>query len=269
MTDTRAATAPQPSIGLALRSLLTADLQVMLRARQTFVLNLFVPLLILVVTSFAGSQQQGAAASQSRVALLGSAGFEIAMAITFGLIASALMGYSVTIARDREAGVFQRLRVAPVPTWAIMMSRLLVQFAAAVVTTIVVIVVGSIIHHVVFSAGAYLLIFAVAIFGAAMFLGIGQAIAGLIRSTTAVNAVGRVIYVVLILTGVLGSTGVLGHALQTVSNWSPVGALIIVFTGVLDLSSWSWAQTGAVLACAGYLVVFAGVGIRWFQWEAD
>lgn len=268
MTETTAVV-PHPSLGLALRSLLTADTQVTLRARQTFVLNLFVPLLILVVTSFAGSRAGGAAAAQSRNALISSAGFEIAMAITFGLIASALMGYSTTIARDREAGVFQRLRVAPVPTWAIMLSRLIVQFATAVVTTIVVIVVGSIIHHVVFSAGTYLLIFAVAIFGAAMFLGIGQAVVGLIRSTTAVNAVGRVIYVVLILTGILGATGVLGDTLQTVSDWTPVGALITLFTGVQALAAWSWHQTGAALACAGYLVVFAGVGIRWFQWESS
>ena len=30
----------------------------------------------------------------------------------------------------------------------------------------------------------------------------------------------------------------LGGTVQTVSNWTPVGALIIIFSGVLGLSSW-------------------------------
>lgn len=265
MTDTAtsAERTPRPDIRLALRSLLAADMQVLLRARQTFVLNLLVPLIILVVTDRASANRTHAGASS-----FGDAGFEIGMALTFGLIASSLMGYSITIARDREAGVFQRLRVAPAPTWAIMLSRLLVQFGAAVATSIIVIAVGSIIHQVVFSVGTYLLIFAVAIFGAAMFLGIGQAIVGLIRSTAAVNAVGRVVYIVLILLGILGASGVLGDTFKNISSWTPVGALIALFSGVQQLSAWSWTQTGALLACAGYLVVFAGIGIRWFQWES-
>jgi len=39
-----------------------------------------------------------------------------------------------------------------------------------------------------------------------------------------------------------------------------------LFAGVLKLSSWYSHDTLAVLACAGYIVVFAGIGIRWFQW---
>jgi len=256
------ARAKAAAVGPALRALLSADAQVLLRSRQTLVLNLLVPLIFLVVTARAGGQAAGASAP------LGGATFEIGLALTYGLIASAMMGYSITVARDREAGVFQRLRVAPVPTWAIMLSRLLVQFGAAIVSSIIVIVIGSIIHQVAFSVGTYLLMLVVALFGAAMFLGIGQAIVGLIRSTAAVNAIGRVVYIVLILLGILGASGVLGDAVQNISAWTPVGALITLFAGVQQLSAWGWAQSGALLACAGYLVVFAGVGIRWFQWEA-
>jgi ABC-2 type transport system permease protein len=248
-----------------LRSLLAADTRVSLRSRQTFILNLFVPMMILVVTNRAGS---GANAARLRSTSLGRPGFQIGMALTFGLIASALMGYSATVARDREAGVFQRLRVAPAPTWAIMLSRLIVQFCAAIIMSILVIVIGSIIHQVTFSTATYLLLFVVAISGAAMFLGIGQALVGLIRSAAAVNAAGRILYIVLILLGVLGVSGVLGDTFQTVSSWTPVGALITLFAGVQDLSSWSVTDTGAAFACAGYFVLSTGIGIRWFQWEA-
>lgn len=260
MTD--AAVIARPPTGLTLRSLFRADLMVILRSRQTLLLNLLVPILILVITSQIGRKPGSALGA-------GGAGLLIAMALSYGLLSSALMGYSITVARDREAGVFQRMRVTPTPTWAIMLSRLLVQFAAAIVTSIVVIVVGGIIHGVSYGFGTYLLIFVVAVYGAAMFLGIGQAIVGLIRSTTAVNAVGRVLYIVLILLGILGVTGVLGDTFTSIAKWTPVGALITLFTAVQSTTAWTSDAVWAIVAIGAYLVVFAGIGIRWFQWEAS
>lgn len=252
MTDAVLPAPTVPPVGLTLRSLLVADALAILRSRLTLAFNLVVPIVILVVTN------RGK---------LGDTGFLIAMALTYGLLSSALMGYSITVARDREAGVFQRLRVAPAPTWAIMLSRLIVQFAAAIVTVVIVLVIGSIIHRVVFDAATYALFFGVAVYGAAMFLAIGQALVGLIRSAAVVNAVGRVLYVVLILVGILGQTGILGDTFRSVAEWTPVGVLITLFTAVQTLAAWSWSDAGAALACAGYIAVFAGIGIRWFQWE--
>ncbi len=260
MTDT--AVIARPPMSLTLRSLFRADMMVILRSRQTLLLNLLVPILILVITNQIGRRPG------SSVGAVGP-NFMIAMALTYGLLSSALMGYSITVARDREAGVFQRMRVTPTPTWAIMLSRLLVQFAAAIVTSIVVIVVGGIMHQVSYSVGTYLLIFLVAVYGAAMFLGIGQAIVGLIRSTTAVNAVGRVLYIVLILLGILGVTGVLGDTFTNIAKWTPVGALITLFTAVQSTAPWTSDAGWAILAIGAYLVVFAGIGIRWFKWEAN
>jgi ABC-2 type transport system permease protein len=256
-------TTPRPSIGLTLRSLLIADTVVILRSRQTLILNLLVPILILVITDRAatGGGRGGFAEA--------GAGVMISMALSYGLLSSALLGYSITVARDREAGVFQRLRVTPTPTWAIMLSRLLVQFAAAVATSIIVIVVGGVMHHLSYGIGTYVLILLVAIYGAAMFLGIGQAIVGLIRSTVAVNAVGRVLYVVLILLGILGISGALGDTFTSVAKWTPVGALITLFTAVQSGAAWTGDDGWALVAVGGYLVVFAGIGVRWFQWESE
>lgn len=248
------ATMPTP-LGLAFRSLLTADSQTIVRSRLTLIFNLAVPIVILLITS--------------RGTRFGNSNLVIALALTLGLLSSALMGYSVSVARDRDAGVFQRLRVAPVPTWAIMVSRLTVQFAAAVVTVFIVIVVGSVIRRTAYPAGTYVLIFLVALYGAAMFLAISQAIVGLIRSAIVVNAVGRIVYVVLLLTGLLGSSGVLGRTVEDVTRWTPVGALITLFTAAQNRTPWSGTDLGAVLVSAGYLLIFAGIGIRWFRWDAD
>ncbi|MEA5455570.1 ABC transporter permease [Sinomonas sp. JGH33] len=242
-----------PSISLTLRSLLRADTAVLFRSRQALVLTLLLPLIILFVTNRGGR--------------LGDPGFLIGMAITYGLVSSALIGYSTTVARDREAGVFQRLRVTPTPAWAIMVSRLAVQLAANLAVSIVVMIVGSIMHGTSFTAGEYLLMLVVSLLGAAVFLSIGQALVGLIKSVTAINAVGRILFIALILTGLLGSTGVLGEDFKNVAAWTPVGALINLFSAVLHVAPWGSDETAALIASFGYIVVFAGIGIRWFRWD--
>jgi hypothetical protein len=34
-----------------------------------------------------------------------------------------------------------------------------------------------------------------------------------------------------------------------------------------DLRIWSSTSTGILLACIGYIVLFAALGIRWLRWE--
>jgi ABC-2 type transport system permease protein len=41
-----------------------------------------------------------------------------------------------------------------------------------------------------------------------------------------------------------------------------------LFAGVLNLHAWYSRDTLSLVACLGYIVVFAGIGIRWFQWDA-
>ena len=69
--------------------------------------------------------------------------FIIGLAIAYGLVSNSILGYALTVARDREQGVFQRLRVTPAPTWTIMTSRLAMQVLANLVITVIVVIVGS------------------------------------------------------------------------------------------------------------------------------
>jgi len=261
---TSATTAPaagsvHPTTSLIFGSLLRADFTVLRRSTRTMLLNVLVPILYLVITNL----QLG----KGGITHL-TAEFSVSLALTVGLVSSSLNGYSIAVAQDRAAGVFQRLRVTPAPTWAIMASRLLVQILVDLVMAAIVLIVGSALHGMVFSAGGDLLVLAAAILGGAMFLAIAQAIVGLITSTAAVNAVGRVLFILFLLLGLLGSTGILGDVVQTISDWSPVGALVSLVSGVLDLDHWNWTNTSGLIATLGYTVIGAFIGIRWFRWEA-
>ncbi len=261
-TPTASATGSvRPAISLIFGSLLRADFTVLLRSGRTLLLNIAVPIFILIITNLhLGNKGTGFT--------YGSTAFTIGLALTYGLMSSSLMGYSITIAHDRDAGVFQRLRVTPAPTWAIMSSRLLVQILVDLIMTVIVVVIGSIIHSAIFSPVEYLLLVCVSILGGAIFLAIAQAVVGLVRSAAVVNAVGRVFYIVFLLLGLLGSTGILGSTVQDISNWSPVGAMINLYSGVLDLAHWNWTDTSGIIAGVGYIIVGAFIGIRWFRWDS-
>lgn len=249
--------ATRPSLGVAMTSLLRADAQALARSRVSAVLSLVLPLVILVFTTF------GKAGSR-----LGGADLVIGLALTLGLLTSCLLGYSLSLAHDREIGVLQRLRVTPAPTWMIMTSRLVVQVITNLIASAIVVIVGAILHGLTLDVGQVALTLAIAVVGAAMFLAIGQALVGLVKSTGAINAIGRLLFILLVLLGILGSTGVLGDTVKAISRWSPVGALMSLFSDTVNGLAFTGDDGLSLLACFGYIVVFAFVGIRWFRWDS-
>ena len=249
-------TVEAPSIGSLLAALARADLTVLTKNKMRMLLSLLLPLIILTTTSSAKATHT-----------FGGAAFILGLAITAGIAGTSIMGYAPMVARDRDGGVFQRLRVSPAPTWAVMGSRLSVQMVANFLIALVVLVVGDNIHHLSLSLETYLLVLLVSILASAVFLAVAQALVGLIKSADTVQAFGRLLYIGLVMLGLFGASGQLGTFWDTVSNWTPVGALMKVFAGVVG-TSFTGQDAWALLACVGYTVVLAGLGIYWFRFDS-
>ncbi len=246
-----------PPLQLIMSSLLRADFAVLLKNRRALLISVALPILILVSTN-----------SGKATHSFGGSLYIIGLAVALGLVSNSILGYALNVARDREQGVFQRLRVTPAPTWTIMTSRLAMQALANLLISVIVVIVGSRIHHLSLSAGQYGLVLAVSILGGAVFLSIGQALVGLVKSADNVNAAGRVLMLGLVLLSSLGQSGALGSTWESIARWSPVGVVMTLFAAVLNLSAWDSHDSLSLLVCAGYIVVFAAIGIRWFQWDA-
>ncbi len=247
----------EPSLRIIFASLFRADFHIFLKRRRALVVSLLLPIFLLISTN-------GNKATHK----FGGAVFIIGLAIAYGLAATSIVGYALTVARDREKGVFQRLRVTPAPTWTIMASRLGMQAVANLILALFVVILGTRMHDLSPTIGQYLLVLLVAEIGGAVFLSIAQALVGLVRSAETVQAVARVLLAIVILLGTLGQSGALGTAWSDISRWSPVGVVMHLFAGVLDLSTWDSQDTLSLLVSFAYIVVFAGIGIRWFQWDA-
>ena len=243
-----------PGNTAVMAALLRADFTTLWRNRRSSWLVLAVPLIILI--SWKGLADK-----------LGGL-FVLSSSITIGLTSIGLMGYSNSIARDRDRGVFQRIRVGPVSAWTIMLSRLSVQIAMILVMTILIFIVGYYVDHIQMSPAGYAAGLLMAILGGAVYLGMGQAIVGRIKNPDTVNSTTRLVYFVFILIGMFGEFGVLGKQIALAVVWSPYGVVRKVLAASLDPSTWQMESTYALLAAIAYTVLFVMLGVKWFKWES-
>jgi ABC-2 type transport system permease protein len=242
-----------PKTSVVLNSLLRADFTTQWRNRRSFILVLLVPVIILV--SWKGVIDK-----------LGAA-FALSSCITIGLVAVGLMGYCNSIARDRDKGVFQRLRVAPMPSWCIMASRLTVQLVMILLLTVIVFIAGNNIDHIKLSTVGYVIGFLTALVGGAVYLGLGQVIVGLIQNPETVNSTSRLVYFVFIMVGLFGELGALGNQLKEIVMWSPYGTVKRIIAAGLQPATWNAETTTALLVTIGYAFLFAMIGIKKFKWS--
>jgi len=241
-----------PKISTVLKTLLRADFTTQWRNRRAVILTLIVPVIILTTW-------------KPLVAQIGGA-FVLSNSITIGLVAIGLMGYSTAIARDREKGVFQRLRVAPISSWAIMTSRLLVQMAMIILITTAVFVVGHSYDQVSLSPAGYIVTYFTAIIGGALYLSLGQMIVGRINNAETVNSTVRLVYFVFIMVGMIGQF-YKNPEFQNIVQWSPYGTVKTILAAGMEPSKWDKNASMALLVTLGYTVVCTVLGIKWFKWS--
>jgi ABC-2 type transport system permease protein len=242
-----------PSTGTVFLSLLKADLTTQWRNRRASVMVVLLPVVIVMAWKALIDKTGGA--------------FVLSNAITLGLNAIGLMGYSNSIARDREKEIFQRLRVAPAPNWTIMGSRLTVQLVMIILMTAIVMIVGYQYDHIVLSPIGYIAGMLTAIAGGAVYLALGQAIVGRIKNPETVNATSRLIYIAFIMVGMFGELGMLGDIIDNAVKYTPYGTVKSIVSGAMTPSTWTSQTTLALLLTLGYTFVFAFLGIKWFKWS--
>jgi ABC-2 type transport system permease protein len=242
-----------PKSSTVFKTLVRADMATLISNRRSVIISLLVPLIVLV-------------SWKPLVKVIGGPS-TLSTAIGIGLMAIGLMGYTLSVARDRDKGIFQRLRVAPVPTWAIMTSRIFIQLMMIMVLTLAVFVVGYQYDKITLSAQGYLLSFAVAILGGAVYLSLGQLIVGLIKNAETISAVTRLTYFLFIMIGMFGEMGTLGPEVKNGVHWSPYGSVKLMLAAAMEPAKWNHDTNITVLVCLGYIVVFAGIGIQKFKWN--
>ncbi|MGH2564287.1 MAG: ABC transporter permease, partial [Ginsengibacter sp.] len=184
-----------------------------------------------------------------------------------GLTSIGLMGYAISVARDRDKGVFQRLRVTPVPDSFIMMSRLAVQLGMIAILTLGVFIIGYQVDKISLTPAGYVLTFLTAFLGGALYLGFGQMMVGLVKNAETVNSSTRLVYIAFIMLGMFGELSD-NIAFKNIIHWSPFGTVKTILAAAMLPGSWNNDATFALIATIGYAIVFCFLGIKWFKWNS-
>lgn len=242
-----------PSTRSVYSALLRADLTTQWRNRRASIMAILIPAILL--------------STWKNLPPIFTGPFKLSNAITIGLAAIGLMGYSNTIARDREKGIFQRLRVAPAPNWTIMGSRLTVQLVMITILNLAVFLIGHYYDEIDLSLSSYVVGFFMALLGGCVYLGLSQVIVGLITNPETVNSTSRLIYITFIMTGMFGEFGVFGKALSQIVKWSPYGTVKRIVSTGLSGGPWDQDAYTALLLTIGYTLVFTAIGIKKFRWN--
>ncbi|HZZ99482.1 MAG TPA: ABC transporter permease [Candidatus Paceibacterota bacterium] len=244
-----------PPAGKVFKAMFKADTTVLWRQRRAMLMTFLMPIVFVV-------------SWKSLIPVVGAAGV-LSICIAIGLPAVGLMSYPMSVARDRERGVFQRLRAAPIPTWTIMTSRILAQVFIVVIMTLVTYAAAVFADHITLPMGNVVLMVLAAAIGGISFLGLGQMVVGYVKSSESVNAVARLLYFPLAIVGALGEIGLFGQLIQKAVDWSPFGTTQTILAASMGGTDLSMTVGLAVLVTLGYGVLFAFAGIRRFQWSVN
>jgi ABC-2 type transport system permease protein len=243
-----------PKNSTVLKALFRADITTIWRNRRAAMVAIIIPVIILLT-------------SGKTIEIYGGA-YVLSNSLCYGLIAIGLMGYSNSLARDRDKGIFQRLRVAPVPTWAIMISRLMVQLVMILIVTSVLYIVGYKYQNIKLTAAGYALNYITAIISASVYLALGQVIVALTKNSETVNAVSRLVFLCFVVIGTFASIpNFLPDQIAEIMRWSPYGTVKILMAAGMVPGAWNMDATYSLLITLVYISVFATIGIRKFKWD--
>ena len=243
-----------PSITQSISALLKADFTVQWRQGKSPLMATFLAIVILVTW-------KNLAHNNDNPAVL------LAACITIVQLGIGLMGYPGIIARDREKGVFQRLRVTPVHTWTIMLSRLIVQASVIALATSIVLLFAFFTNKFPLSLTNYILTLLASVVCGSVFLGIGQLLAGFIKSAETLNSTARFIYFPLAFGGALAEMNILGSTTKIIIDWSPYGTVQTVLQAALNASGLDAHFYIAFTLTVIYSLIFGIIGIKWFKWN--
>ncbi|MGD2102586.1 MAG: ABC transporter permease [Acidimicrobiia bacterium] len=184
--------------------------------------------------------------------------------IGFALAVLSLMTLPMTLAGYREMGILRRLRTTPVHPSRLLLAQVSANTLVAVVGSAATVLIAWLAFDVPFPASLGWLVFSFLLGLTSMFT-LGLLIGALARTPTVGQVLGfSLFFPMLFFAGVYVPRPFMSEGLNTVSNFTPLGAAVQAMTD-------SWA---GVTPSAAHLVVMAvwtlGCGllaIRFFRWE--
>jgi ABC-2 type transport system permease protein len=236
------------------------DLLRLLRNRLTVVLNLVVPVVFLVVfAAVFGTNQVGV---NGRV--IATSVYYVPAIITFAVVTLAFTNLTVSVARDRESGIYKRRRATPARPVALVGGRALVAVVAGLAVAALLAGLGRVAYHATLGSSGLAVLALTVIVGAGAFACLAYAVASLARDADSAQLVATLATLPLFfVSGVFIPGPRLPAGLSAAAEVFPVQHLAQAFLTVYTGQSLAWGDLAIV---AGWGVGGLIVAARRFSW---
>ncbi len=241
-----------------------ADLLSFWRNIQAVFFTLIMPVLFLVIFASifhnASVRVPGGTVSESV--------YYVPAIIAYGLIFAAFANLTITVVRNREAGIYKRRRATPLPASAIIAARALVAVLVALAITVLLVGIGWAAYGARIPGRTAPAFVVDVIVGAAAFCCLGFALASLIRNVDAAQPVVLAIVLPLsFISGIFIAESELPHWLADIGYIFPVhalaDALLVVYNPHAIGSGIRWGDLANLAAWGAAALIIA---VRRFNW---
>lgn len=187
--------------------------------------------------------------------------------VSYGIMAACFTVLAQTLVNRREMGLLKRLRLSPVPTWALLSAILLSTLVIAILQMVILLAVGRL------GFGDYLPTHAVAfiltvVVGMLSFTGLGIGVSTLVPNADAAGPIISIVFFLLLAFSGLWFPIQHGTTLANVSAYFPVRHLITAVLASFNLPGgaqpWAWRDL-EVMAIWGVVGLF--IAARRWQWS--
>ena len=210
----------------------------------------------------------GASAGSSRIAFLGNIKliqYYVPGFVAYGVMAACFSTLAISLVFRRETGLLKRLRLSPLPAWALLGAIFVSTLIVALVQVVLLLTVGWMGFgvHLPTNVAAFILALLVGVFA---FTALGVAMSTLIPTTEAAGPLTSIVFFVLLFLSGLWFPLRAGSTLARISSYFPIRHFIVAvfapFNGQGG-SPWAWRDLliVAIWGAAGCLVA-----ARRFRW---
>lgn len=185
-----------------------------------------------------------------------------------GLISAAFGELTISIVTQRERGVLMRFRAAPVPTWVLLISRVLLACMLAALLVVVLVGAGWIVFGVKLPSATVPGAVVATIIGAITFCCLGLAVSSFIRTAESAPPVTNMLILpLLFISGIFFPRELLPKWLDHLAGYFPVQHLGHALVTAFDPATKGSGIVGTdLLWMVGWGVVALVIAIRRFKW---
>ncbi len=186
--------------------------------------------------------------------------------VAYGVMAACFTTLAIALVIRRETGLLKRLRLSPLPTWALLTAIFVSTAIVALVQVVLVLAVGRLQFgvHLPDNLAAFSLAVVV---GIVSFTALGVGVSTLVPNQDSAGPITSVVFFVLLFLSGLWFPLTPHSGLAKFANWFPIHHFIVACFAPFDTSPgsspWAWSD---LLAVAAWGLAGALVAIRFFRW---